>query len=218
MSPKKNAKAANKDEHPTRSIPSKGSVRGNSMIPEIVHEAMKASEPLPEEPGVGPVSDPSADQASTSDEFDMEMALTFLTDYHALEQALVRAGYTRASRSPGSTQADWELFARHIEDRFDPDSSAVLQGAVAHLLWHEENMDLRRKRLQDCALWEDFNPNNDIVWISELLQHTRNKLIHGINLPGLPGCDFDQVLAALFVVEAWSHVDSKVESMLMPGL
>ena len=62
------------------------------------------------------------DQQPADDEFDEELVLTFLSDYHAFEQVMVRAGFTRAGRVPGNAQPDWEGFARHIESRVNSDS------------------------------------------------------------------------------------------------
>jgi hypothetical protein len=76
-----------------------------------------------------------------------ELVLIFLTEYHSLEQALVRAGFTKASRPPGNVQADWVRYARHIERRFRPDSSPDLQEAVNYLLYRLEEPELRKERL-----------------------------------------------------------------------
>lgn len=160
------------------------------------------------------MSTPNPDPAAKDQDSDEELVLTFLTHYQALEQALLRAGFIRAGRTPGSSQADWVRFARHIEKRFNPKSSEALHTAVTHLLWEDKNMDLRNERLERYSPLEQSDPQHDIVWIAELLQHTRNKLAYGLNFPQGPGCDTSQILAALFVVEDWSHIDPEVERLL----
>ena len=87
-----------------------------------------------------------------------ELALDFLTWYQALGQALVRAGFTRASRTPATGQPDWESFALHIEERFDPDSDGAVQGAVAYLSWSPANRALREleRRMQAASDRQDF--------------------------------------------------------------
>ncbi len=145
---------------------------------------------------------------------DEELALTFLTYYHALEQAMMRAGFTRSGRTPGTSQADWHRFARHIEPKFDPDSSPVLQGAVSYLLWEDENLARRNQRLEEARPWESGSPFSDILWISELLQRTRNKLTYDLNLPGAPACDTAQVMASLMIVEEWGKLEPDVSQYL----
>jgi hypothetical protein len=145
---------------------------------------------------------------------DEELALIFLTELRSLEQALVRAGFTRAGRIQGSFQPDWVRFVRHIEPRFRPDSSPELQGAVSYLLFAPDNLALRRKRLQDSLPGEASSVHSDILWLSEMVQQTGNKLRYWI--PFLKKADFDaaQITAALMVVEAFSYCDPTIESLL----
>jgi hypothetical protein len=153
-------------------------------------------------------------QAPSNREYDEELVLTFLSHFNSLEQALVRAGYTQASHAPTTARADWGSFARHIEKQFDPDSSPVLQGAVAYLLCDPENRELRYERIGNSYPWENPDPHNDIVWLSELLQQTGARLLHELNFPGRPRCDLATISAAWFIVEAWSHLDPQVERLL----
>jgi len=157
---------------------------------------------------------PSPRQQPADREYDEELALTFLSYYLALEQALVRAGFTRAGHTPGTAQADWARFARHIEAQFDPGSSPELEGSVAFLLADENNLERRNKRLEKSSPWENADANNDIVWISELVQQTGKMLAYGLNLPGRSGFDLSLVSAVFFIVQAWSHLDPQVESLL----
>jgi hypothetical protein len=151
------------------------------------------------------------------DDLDAELILTFLTKFQLLEQALVRAGFTRPGRIHGNAQADWLRFVRRIEPRFRPDSSPELQGAVSFLLYDPEKHALRQKRLQDYVPGETFSANSDILWLLELVLETGNKLTYG--LPFLKKTDLgsDQIMAALFVVEAWSDCDPVIESLLTSG-
>jgi hypothetical protein len=145
---------------------------------------------------------------------DEELVLTFLSDFHALEKALVQAGYTRVGRTPASAGPDWSRFARHIQARFDPQASQVLQGAVAYMLWDEDNVELRNEQIENGAFWENPDPHNDTVWLSELVQQTSRKLIHGYNFPGKPRVDLAMVSAAMFIVEEWSRLDPDVERLI----
>lgn len=164
------------------------------------------------------MSIPPSSQAPANRDFDEELVLTFVCHYQALERALVRAGYRRAGRTPGSFQADWGRFAYHLEGRFNPAASPVLQGAVAHLLCEPDNLELREQRLENSFFWDITSPHRDIVWLSELIQLTGTRLVHGLNFPGRPRVDLAQVSAALFVLEEWAHLDPEVESLLVWGL
>ena len=160
----------------------------------------------------------SGERNDREKELDEELALTFLTEYHAFEQALVRAGFTRAGRTPGSKQPDLGRFARHIEKHFHPDNSEMLEGAVAYLLCNPRHQELREERLEKSFPWETSDPQSDVVWLLELVQQTRNRLTLDINFPVAPGMDTALVMAALFVVEAMAHVDQEMESELTSGL
>ena len=151
---------------------------------------------------------------SFMDDIDGDLVLIFLTKFRALEQAMIRAGFTRAFRVHGSAQPDWERFVRQIERRFRPDCSPDLQGAVSYLLAHPEKMQARRKRLQDSLPGETSSAHSDIVWLSELIQEARNKLTFGIPILDDDGFDSGYVMAALLIIEAWSCCDPTVESLL----
>jgi len=206
-----------KTTHLTRSAPDKESGE-QGQTSEIENQPPDAVDPLQGHSKARDTNTPLPKTAPPKDEVDEELALTFLTFHHTLERALVQAGYTRAGHTPASVRADWERFARHIEAQFDPDSDEVLQGAVGYLLWNQENLDLRNERLEDSFPWEPSSPHNDIVWISVLIQQTRDRLLHRINFLGNPGSDTAQVTAALFVVEAWARLDPKVEGFIKSGL
>jgi hypothetical protein len=215
MPSKKNTKETPRAGQPVRPARSKGSAHRHGPTSGAEDQPRDAAIPQPGDPGAQDTGTPLPGKAGTRDELDEELALTFLTLYHTFEQALVRAGYTRASRTPGSARADWERFARHIEDQFDPDSSPVLQGAVAYLLFEQKNLDLRNKRLDDAFPWDVSSPHSDIVWISVLIQQTWNQLTHWINFMGTPDSDISQVMAAMFVLEAWAGIDPEVKRLLI---
>jgi len=138
-------------------------------------------------------------------DFDAEMVLDFLAAYHALEQALVRAGFTRAGRRSGNPQPDWGGFVRHIEEKFDPESSPELMGAVCTLLGQPLARELRR---------ELPSPVSDVLWLAERVQEIRDRLLLRINFAGKPWGDDTIVVAAWYVVRAWSSIDPKVQCLL----
>ncbi len=148
------------------------------------------------------------------DEWDEEMALDFLTRYHDLGQALVQAGFTRGSRTPGLLLPNWEQFALHIEERFDPDSEPVLQGAVSYLNWHEENLARRNARIDDAQVWETYDVDNDMVWLAESIQRVAHQLTDEINHMDRQPLDDTQVFAVLDVLMAWAELDPEVARWL----
>jgi hypothetical protein len=148
-------------------------------------------------------------------EIDEELALTFLTEYHAFEQALVRAGFTRAGRTPGSARPDWARYARHVETQFNHRQPEALQAAVAFLLYNPDHIELREQLLEESFPWETASPLSDVVWLSELIQQTHNQLTLSINFPQQSlTCDTALVLAVLFIMEALANMDSGVVSTL----
>jgi len=148
------------------------------------------------------------------DEWDKEMALDFLTRYHDLGQALVQAGFSKGSQTPGLLLPNWEQFALHIEEQFDPDSDPVLQGAVAYLNWHEENLDLRNARIDDAKIWETYDVDNDMVWLAESIQRVAYQLADEINHMDRQPFNDAQVFAVLFVLMAWAELDPEVARWL----
>ena len=151
---------------------------------------------------------------SPDHDLDADLVLEFLAHYHALEQALVRAGFTRPGRRPGVTRPDWEQFTRYIAGKFNPDSSPELAGAVYYLLGQPDVRELRRERLQAACPGELSSPVSDIFWLSESIREIRNRLLLWINFAEKSWMDEASVTAALFIVQAWSYLDPKVEGML----
>jgi hypothetical protein len=136
-------------------------------------------------------------------ELDEQIILTYLTYHRLLEQALVRAGFVMALSSNKQPRPDWYGWARHIEKQFDPLSSEELGMAVAHLLDLRDDMEALPGRMQNRLTWESVSPFSDNLWLAEMLQRTSLRLTHRYNLAETPSCDTPQVMAALFVVEAW---------------
>jgi hypothetical protein len=147
-------------------------------------------------------------ESSPDHDFDAETVLDFLAAYHALEAALVRAGFTRAGCNPGTLQPDWGGFIRHIEGQFDPESSPVLMGAVSYLLADPQMEELRTQR---------SIPASDILWLSEVVRGIRDRLLLQLNFPGMAWGDETDVAAASFIIRAWSKIDPQVESLLRLG-
>lgn len=162
------------------------------------------------------MSKAAANQEFMDGDIEGEEVLSFLTDFQMLEQALVRAGFIRAGPVPGDARADWARFVRHIELHFDPDSSPELQGAVGYLLADPDKMELRRERLLGSLPGEMSSASSDMLWLAELVQETGNKLIHAIHFVKEPDCDLGHITSARMVIEAWSHCDPAVESLLAP--
>ena len=186
----------------------------NNAKPEIREKHRKTAIPQIGHTEAEDLLQPSRERNDREKEIDEELVLTFLTEYHAFEQAMVRAGFTRAGRTPASKQPDLGRFARHIEKHFRPDASEMLEGAVAYLLCNPRNQELREERLEKSFPWETSDPQSDVVWLLELVQQTRNRLTLEINFPVTPGMDTTLVMAALFVVEAMANMDPEMESQL----
>jgi hypothetical protein len=151
---------------------------------------------------------------SFMDDADGELVLIFLTEFRALEQALLRAGFIRPVRAHGNAQPDWGRFVRQIEGRFRPDASPELQGAVNYLLTDPVKGKARWKRLQNELPGEASSVHSDIVWLSELILEAQNKLTFGMPILDEDGFDSGYIMAALLIVEAWSYCDPTIESLL----
>jgi hypothetical protein len=147
-------------------------------------------------------------------EWDEELVLDFLTRYHDLGQALVRAGFTRGSQTPGLVLPNWEQFALHIEEQFDPDSDEILAGAVSYLNWHPENLALRNAQIEEAHNWETYDVDNDMVWLAESIQRMAYRLSDEINHMDRQPCDDTQLFAVLDVVMAWAELDPEVARWL----
>jgi hypothetical protein len=152
--------------------------------------------------------------SSPKDDLDAEMVLDFLAAYHALEGALLRAGFTRPGRRPGTTQPDWGGFARRIADRFDPGASPELIGAVCTLLADPDQPGYFRNRRPEIYLMEPSIPERNTVWLAEVVQEIRNRLLLRMSFADDAWSDGPAVVSAMLVVQAWSKLDPQVESLL----
>jgi hypothetical protein len=148
------------------------------------------------------------------EKWDEEIALDFLTRYHDLGQALVQAGFTKGSQTPGMPLPNWEQFALHIEERFDPDSDPLLQGAVAYLNWQEDNLALRDARIEEAHNWETYDVDNDMVWLAESIQRVAHRLTEEINRMDRQPLDIAQVAAVQDVLMSWAELDPEVARWL----
>jgi hypothetical protein len=143
-----------------------------------------------------------------------QLVLGFLTYYDALEQALVRAGFTQARSTPGSVQADWEMFARHIAERFDPLSKPELIGATSYLLWGEKNQARREKLLKAASPTESARLTEDMVWITEVIRQTGTQAKYGLHFNRSSDFDMGQIVSVMVVLQHWASLDPKLQSLL----
>ncbi len=203
----------NKTQDASEPEKSNGSIRKKEPRPGDRNQLCESPQPIP--PWKDGINAPRPDWSDELIEPDEETLLYFFSHYHALEQAIMRAGYTRSGHRPGSAQPDWSRFARHIEPEFKKDSEPVIQGAVAYLLLDEEHLELRNERIENAHFWESPDPHNDVIWLAELLQQVRKRLIHRLNFPDAPAVDITMVSAALFIVDAWAQLDPEVEKLLV---
>jgi len=88
-------------------------------------------------------------------------------------------------------------------------------GSVLFLLSDPVDLSVRRTRGRVSYLSERSIPERNTVWLVEVIQELRNKIIFGINLMGEPACESAQVSAALYVLETLMFLDPKVKSLLM---
>lgn len=152
--------------------------------------------------------------AEDNPDVELELALEFYAVYSSFENALIQAGFTRPGRNHSPSQPDWERFARHIEGRFNSGAEAPLEAAVSVLL----GRSVKGHDGTDSALEElpapvvDFESDN--VHISLLIQAAGYSLYHGAGFPSSLFYDCELLAASLFVLEAWSHCDPLVESIL----
>ncbi len=208
----------NKNKSQSTSGAEKPKKGGQKMEPRPGDRNKPVDSPQPIPPWKDGINSPLPYRSDELIEPDEETLLYFFSHYHVLEQAIMRAGYTRSGHTPGSAQPDWPRFARHIEPEFRKDSEPVIQGAVAYMLLDEEHLDLRNERIENSHFWESPDPHNDVVWLAELLQHIWKRLIHWLNFPDAPAVDIAMVSAALFIVDAWAKLDPEVERQLVSGL
>ena len=157
---------------------------------------------FPGDPGVARKRTPQPDPCASA-EMDTDLILTYLACHRLLEQALVRAGFVMALSSNKQPRPDWYRWTRHIEKQFDPASDEVLQMSVDYLLDLRDDKETLPGRLQNRIQWESASPFSDTLWLTEILQQTELRLTHRYNVAAAPGCDTPQVMAALFVVQAW---------------
>ena len=171
------------------------------------YEAGEGPSPFPGHPGKGRKHASAADRIA-QEEADADLILTYLAFYRHLEQALVRAGFVRVISSHNQPRPDWYRWAMHIEKQFDPASDDVLHQSVDHLLLLRDDMEALPGRWQNRLQWESASPYSDILWLTEMLQETSLRLTQRYNFADTPGCDAGQVMAALFVVQAWLELIS----------
>lgn len=171
--------------------------------------AWEASSPFPGTPGDWRKRIPKPDPVAL-DEVDQHLILTYLTCHRLLEQTLVRTGFVMALSSNKQPRPDWYSWARHIEKQFDPLFSEELGMSVAHLLDLRDDMEALPGRMQNRITWVSDSRFSDNLWLAEMLQRTSLRLTHRYNFVDTPGCDTPQVMAALFVVEAWLQLVSAI--------
>jgi hypothetical protein len=164
--------------------------------------ARGAPSSLPEDP---PAWKKLASEMSQSerDEADDDLILTYLAYYRLLERALVQAGFATRAASYKQPRPDWYRWVRHIDQDFDPGASEELEDSVDYLLGLRDDDEPRPVRAQNRLQWESGSAFSHNLWLTDMLQQTTMQLTYGYNFAETPGCDTPQVMACLFVAQAW---------------
>ena len=134
---------------------------------------------------------------------DEDSVLAFLSDCHALEGALVRAGFTRPGLTPGTLRPDWNQFARRMADKFDWESDPALTTVVWTLV-------------DQPGTYQPRGPVSVLARLTERVREIRERVLLGVNYGGGPPVEDMLVAAASFLVEEWRFLDLERESMSIP--
>jgi len=85
------------------------------------------------------------------------------------------------------------------------------------LLWDPDSPERSRKLRWTPYLAEPSDPEHNTIWQAEVIQQVRNQILSEIHLTGKARFEFDVVVSPMWIVEAWSHVDPRVKSLLADG-
>jgi hypothetical protein len=116
---------------------------------------------------------------------------------------LLRAGFVRSPGARKQVRPDWYGWARHINQKFDPGCSDELDDSVDYLLGLRDDEEPRPVRTQNRLQWESASAFSHNLWLADMLQQTTMQLSYRYNFTETPSCDAPQVMACLFVAEAW---------------
>src|SRR5512138_2850216 len=136
------------------------------------------------------------------EDIDTELLLTFATVVGRFESALRKAGFVEPGRK---ARPDWERFIRAIEGKYDPKSATELDAAVAYMLFTPTRQQVRV---------DTPGRQPDILQLCTLIRERASSLPRDVNLGRCSTADCEMMMASMLILEAWSHLEAKVERIL----
>ena len=121
---------------------------------------------------------------------DLNLMLTFLFQFKQFEKTLRKAGHTKTGRPD---EADWQAFICKIDGRFDLKASVELEMAVDFML-------------VSYAKSGKPYPLRDIILLTDQIQKLGKDLGRNINFQAPTSEEYDTMMAALVVMDAWSDL------------
>ena len=153
---------------------------------------------------------PFLDEVYARVDFDRDLVFKFFTVFSLFEYALKNTKYRKGNNE--RVDADWDLFAKEIHDRFDSSSTTELQEAVNYLLAHPTKKQILR---DNSLLFVDSGSvTHRTIWLAKLINRTRNNLFHGGKFRYERPRDPELLKCSLIVLESWAHLQPDVEREL----
>lgn len=153
---------------------------------------------------------PFLDQVYKQVDFDRELVFKFFTIFSLFEYALKAVGFRKGDEK--SVGADWESFAKEIQDNFDPVTSPELQQAVDYLLGYPTKKQVLSG--DDLLFVDPGKVDHLTIWLAILINRTRNNLFHGGKLKYERPRDTDLLGNSLIILESWAQLHPDVEREL----
>ena len=154
---------------------------------------------------------PFLDSIYTRANFDRDLVFKFFTIFSLFEFALKKLGHRTKS---GELKADWDDFARNIDNRFFPNSTTTIQTSVDYLL----NYPPKKQVLdpQGQMIFDDIHPNRNTNSenLSVYIRRVRNNLFHGGKFVYDFQRDTELIKCSLIILEAWVQLDANLQNEL----
>jgi hypothetical protein len=144
-------------------------------------------------------------------DFDRELVFRFFTVFSLFEYALKQSGFRTTT---GDAQANWDAFARSIQDVFDPNSSSELKEAVDYLLYCPPMKQVIEKGQMVFRRRDPNQNSSDTEKLAIYIRRVRNNLFHGGKFRYERPRDLELIQHAMVILESWAQLDKDIKQEL----
>jgi hypothetical protein len=141
---------------------------------------------------------------------DTDLIFEFFMVYSRFEASLKEAGFHRTARDE-HVEPDWRKFAKHVQDKLNPDISPEFRRAFDYYLNSPPKIQIVKNERLGWKENTKRDKETDFAWVIRSIGIVRNNLFHGGKFPWNPWRDVTLLSHGLIILYTCLELEKQVQ-------